>query len=176
MTCDAGASSGPALLRCSSPCCASRTEPLSILQLFTTSSFCKLCTHKIFFFPSPSLLPSLRPSLSLFPVEMLSVPHSASSTRSSTCTGIPHADLHAGSVGPVQIHPLPYLPLHGGFSPGRETVVTKERGWCELKCCWGEHLAREPTAPVHAPMRALLSCRAAHFPLGCGIAIFTDWG
>lgn len=62
MTCDARTSSGPASLRCSSPCRASRTETLSILQLFTASSFCKRCTHKIFF---PSL------PLSLFPVEML---------------------------------------------------------------------------------------------------------
>lgn len=64
MTCDAEASSGPASLRCSSPCCASRTETLSILQLFTASSFCKRCTHKIFFL-------SLPPSFSLFPAEML---------------------------------------------------------------------------------------------------------
>lgn len=76
-----------------------------------------------FFFPLS--LPTSLP-LSLFPAEMLSVPHSASSTRSSTCTGIPHADLHAGSVGPVQIHPLPFLPFHRGFSPGGGTVVNKE--------------------------------------------------
>lgn len=68
-----------------------------------------------FFFLSPSLVPSLP----LFLVEML-IPHSASSTRSSTCTGISHTDPRAGSVGPVQISPLPFLPLHRGFSPGGE--------------------------------------------------------
>lgn len=60
------------------------------------------------------------------------------------------------------------------------TVVNKEGGWCELKCCQGGHLSREPAAPVHAPMGLevwpLLPCKAAHFTLACGVAIFTDWG
>lgn len=60
------------------------------------------------------------------------------------------------------------------------TLVNKEGGWCELKCCQGGDLAREPAAPAHAPMslevRPLLPCRAAHFPLGCEVAIFADWG
>lgn len=80
-------------------------------------------------FLSPLSLPtSLPPSLlSLFPVEMLSVPHSASSSRSSTCIGIAHADLCAGSVGPVQVHTLPFLPLHRGFSPGGRNCGEQRR-------------------------------------------------
>lgn len=67
--CRTALSRGPASLRCSSPCGASRSETLSVLQLFTASSFCKRCTHQIFFFFFLPLSPSL--PLPLFPAEML---------------------------------------------------------------------------------------------------------
>lgn len=109
VTCDGGASRGPALLRCSSPCCASRTKMLSVLQLFTASSFCKRCTHRIFFFPS--LPPSLSFSFPSLQRCSHSASHSAPAACSPTCTHAAHAAPRAGCpVGPLHAHPLLLLP------------------------------------------------------------------
>lgn len=91
VTCDGGASRGPALLRCSSPCCASRTKMLSVLQLFTASSFCKRCTHRIFFFPlslplSPSLSLPCRDARTVLPIQ----PQQRALPPARTLHALPH--------------------------------------------------------------------------------------
>lgn len=132
---------------------------------------------------------SLPPSLSSLQRCSDSTPHSASSMRSPTCTCIAHTDLPAGcSVGLVQIHHLPLLPLPRGFSRGGgrggrgggRAPLNKEGGWCKLRYCQGGDLAREPAAPARPPMSLEVQPwpphGAAHFPLGCGVAIFVAQG
>lgn len=126
--CCTALSRGPASLRCSSPCGASRSETLSVLQLFTASSFCKRCTHQIFFF---FFSPSLPPFLSLSSPRRCSdsAPHSARRAGAPTCAHAAQADPRAGSLrweapnSPPSPSPAPLAP-----GPGRGAWVNKELG------------------------------------------------
>lgn len=159
VTCDGGASRGPALLRCSSPCCASRTKMLSVLQLFTASSFCKRCTHRIFFF---SLSPSLSLLLFPFPAEMLAqcFPFSPSSVLShlhARCTRCPTCGL---SCRAAPCPPPAPSPLASGLAPGNKELHG-------LGGCWGVGAAEEPQPRA-------LALPASHWAVGS--LPFGAWG